>query len=312
MIPANVNQLKSQIAALEQLLETYENIVSEQTDKLYIEIRDRKRAEEDLKSAQGQLVQQEKMASIGLLAAGVAHEINNPMGFISSNLESMGKYFERLKEFITAQSQALDDIAPPHLADKMAETRKKLKIDHILYDSYNLLFESKEGAERVRAIVQGLTTFSGVNEAEYKHADINKCLESTISIAWNEIKYKATLDREYSELPLLQCFPQQLNQVFLNILINAAHAIENGGSIAVKTWLDCGDICVGISDTGCGIPKEIQNRIFDPFFTTKEVGKGTGLGLSISYDIIKKHGGTISVDSKIDVGTTFTIRLPLN
>ena len=279
---------------------------------LFVNALERKRAEEELKATQGQLMQQEKMASIGQLAAGVAHEINNPMGFISSNLVSMEKYLERLKEFIKTQSQALDAVASPQLTSEIAEARKKLKIDHVMSDAHNLLSESKDGAERVRIIVQNLKTFSRVNEAEYKYADINECLESSITIVWNELKYKAEIDREYGELPPVRCFPQQLNQVFLNILVNAAQAIEIHGNLTVKTWQDRGDICVAISDTGPGIPKKIQGRIFEPFFTTKEVGKGTGLGLSISYDIVKKHGGTIIVDSTMGVGTTFTIRLPLN
>jgi two-component system NtrC family sensor kinase len=194
---------------------------------------------------------------------------------------------------------------------ELVETRKKLKVDYVLGDIRSLLSESSEGAERVRAIVQNLKSFSRIDEAQSKEVDLNDCLESTISIAWNELKYKTTLIRDYGELPLVSCYPQQLNQVFLNLLVNAAHAIDKQGEITIKTWQDGDCVCVAVSDTGCGIPDEVRNRIFEPFFTTKEVGKGTGLGLSISYDIVKKHNGTIEVTSTSGQGTTFTVRLPI-
>jgi len=270
------------------------------------------KAYEELKTTHLQLLQQEKMASIGQLAAGVAHEINNPMGFISSNLGTMAKYSERLKGFIVTQDEALNSIGSPELTASLADARKRYKIDYLLEDIPKLIAESSDGAERVRTIVQNLKSFSRIDDAELKPVDINECLESTISIAWNELKYKVTLQKEYGELPLVSCYPQQLNQVFLNLLVNGAHAIEKQGEITVKTWLDGKHACVSISDTGCGIPEEIRSRIFEPFFTTKEVGKGTGLGLSISYEIIQRHNGTIEVASEVGKGTTFTVRLPVN
>jgi two-component system, NtrC family, sensor kinase len=163
----------------------------------------------------------------------------------------------------------------------------------------------------VRAIVQNLKSFSRVNDGQLSYVDLNDCLESTISIAWNELKYKATLHRDYGQLPQVKCLPQQLNQVFLNMLVNAAHAIDKQGEITVTTRLEGSRVSVAIKDTGCGIPEENRSRIFEPFFTTKEVGKGTGLGLSISYDIIKKHNGTIEVESGVGTGTTFIITLPV-
>ncbi|WP_243370986.1 PAS domain S-box protein [Geotalea sp. SG265] len=268
-------------------------------------------AYEDLKSTHKQLLQSEKMASIGQLAAGVAHEINNPIGFISSNLGTMGKYLERLQGFIAAQSAAINDTAPADVRAEISELSTKYKLDYILNDSRSLLSESMEGAERVKHIVQNLKSFSRIDDAEAKYADIHECLESTIMIAWNELKYKASLVRDYGELPLVKCFPQQLNQVFLNLLINAAHAIEQQGEIRIATWCENKTACIAISDTGCGIPPEVIGKIFDPFFTTKEVGKGTGLGLSISFDIINKHKGTIEVTSEPGRGTTFTTRIPV-
>jgi len=270
------------------------------------------KAYDELQTTQIKVFQQEKLASIGQLAAGVAHEINNPMGFISSNLTTLGKYFERTKEFVAILSTALIDRGNDAGHAGADEQRKRLKIDYIFNDSLQLIAESLDGAHRVRKIVQDLKSFSRVDDAEQKRADLKECLESTIGIAWNEIKYVATLTKDYGDIPPVLCYPQQLNQVFMNLLVNAAHAITGQGEIKVRTWLDGDEVCVSVSDTGCGISEENQKRIFEPFFTTKEVGKGTGLGLSISYDIIKNHQGDILVDSEIGAGTTFTVRIPIN
>ena len=189
--------------------------------------------------------------------------------------------------------------------------RQALKVDYSLEDAAQLLVESVDGVDRVRKIVQDLKSFSRVDEADYKMADVNACIESTVNIVWNELKYKATLSKEYGNLPPTRCFPQQLNQVFMNLLVNATQAIEKQGEITVKTWHENGSIVATVSDTGCGIAAQNLNRIFEPFFTTKEVGKGTGLGLSITYDIVKKHGGEISVQSEPGKGTTFTVRIPV-
>lgn len=270
------------------------------------------KAYSELKAVQSQLLQQEKMASIGQLAAGIAHEINNPIGFISSNLGSLGKYLVRLTEFIKAQSEALGQIYTSNPAvNKLEEKRKQLKLDYIIPDIESLIKESLDGADRVRKIVQDLKSFSRVEETEYKPADINAGLESTINIVWNELKYKATLKKEYGDIPLTRCNPGRLNQVFMNLLVNAAQAIEKQGEIRIKTWKDDGAILVSVSDTGCGIPGDKLTKIFEPFFTTKEAGRGTGLGLSIAYDIIKKHNGNITVDSEVGKGTTFTLRIPV-
>ncbi|MDR3579562.1 MAG: PAS domain S-box protein [Oryzomonas sp.] len=270
------------------------------------------KAYDELQTTQIKAFQQEKLASIGQLAAGVAHEINNPMGFISSNLTTLGKYFERTKEFVACLSTAFSDCSSDSGRAGADEQRKRLKIDYIFDDSPQLIAESLDGAQRVRKIVQDLKSFSRVDDAEQKRADLKECLESTIGIAWNEIKYVATLTKDYGDIPPVLCYPQQLNQVFMNLLVNAAHAITGRGEIRVRTWQDDDTVCVSVSDSGCGISEENQKRIFEPFFTTKEVGKGTGLGLSISYDIIKKHHGDILVDSEIGTGTTFTVRIPIN
>lgn len=267
----------------------------------------------ELKETHAKLLQQEKMASIGQLAAGVAHEINNPIGYVSSNLRTMEKYVGRLSDYIRMQ----DDVLASHLTGSQAcedlrEHRRRFKIDFIADDVVELLKESREGTERVHQIVQDLKCFSRIDEAEWKLADINECIESTLNVVGNELKYKAAVKKELGELPRVKCYPQRLNQVFMNLLVNAAHSIGKFGEISVRTWQEGKYACISVSDTGNGIPSEHLNRIFEPFFTTKEVGKGTGLGLSISYDIVKKHGGDIFVASEVGKGTTFVVKIPLS
>lgn len=305
-----------------EFIYTIGNHFNSMMDILESQHKELEKAYADLKAAQSQILQQEKMASIGQLAAGIAHEINNPMGFIISNLGSLSRYTDKLSEFLKIQAEAIEGLSShtkemggnsdeENILNKLKESRKSLKIDYILSDLNNLIRESLDGAERVKKIVQDLKSFSRVDEAEWKVADINAGIESTINIVWNEIKYKATVKKQYGDIPMTKCNPGQLNQVFMNILVNAAQAIEKHGEITIKTWHDNSYIYVSISDTGCGIPANIINRIFEPFFTTKEVGKGTGLGLSIAYDIVKKHNGDIIVESEFGKGTTFTVKIPI-
>ncbi len=269
--------------------------------------KDLEEAYEELKATQSQMLQQEKMASIGQLAAGVAHEINNPIGFITSNLTTLLKYIERLTEYCQALVQAAHVDSTP----QQRELRKKLKIDFIADDAKDLIHESLDGTDRVSKIVQGLKNFSRIDEAEHADTDINQCMESTINIVWNELKYKATINKEYGDLPHIKCYPHQLNQVFMNLLMNAAQSIADRGEIEIKTWQQSEGVYISVSDTGAGIAPENMSKLFNPFFTTKEVGAGTGLGLSISYDIIKKHNGEITVQSEEGKGSTFTIRIPV-
>ncbi len=271
------------------------------------ELRD---AYEELKITQSNLLQREKMASVGQLAAGVAHEINNPVGFIRSNLGSMQKYVKKLKEFIQVQSEALEGLpSDRHAAVK--DCAKALKLDYVYQDIDSLLSESLEGTDRIKNIVSDLKNFSRVDTAESGMADIHAGIESTLTIVWNELKYKATVTKEYGDIPPTTCNIGKLNQVFMSLLINAAQAIDEKGVIGIRTWQENGSIYVTISDTGCGIPAEKISRIFDPFFTTKEVGQGTGLGLSIAYDIVKKSGGDIRVESEPGKGSAFTISIPI-
>jgi len=269
----------------------------------------------DLKAVQSQILQQEKMASLGQLAAGVAHEINNPIGFITSNMNTLKKYFDKILEFMDIQTKTLEEYtsrsAEADILKQIGERKRSLKIDYITGDIGSLIVESLDGADRVAKIVQDLKNFSRADDAEYKIADINAGMERTINIVWNELKYKATLRKEFGDIPPTRCSMGQLSQVFMNMLVNAAHSIPTQGTITVKTWSANDTIYVSITDTGTGIPADTLDKIFDPFFTTKEVGRGTGLGLSIAYEIIKKHKGEIRVDSEVDKGTTFTISIPI-
>lgn len=294
------------------------------------EIAERKLAEErlekaytELKNAQEKIIQQEKMASIGQLAAGVAHEINNPMGFIISNLSSLKGYTGKIATFLKVQDETVIELKgvcdgeqgvdekKAVLFQRLQDMKRSQKIDYIMGDTEDLIKETQEGANRVKNIVQDLKGFTRMTVDDSMAADINAGLESTINIIWNELKYKTTLVKDFADLPLVTCNPGQMNQVFMNILLNAVQAIDTQGEIRIKTWSEKNNILVSISDTGCGMPHEVVNRIFEPFFTTKEVGKGTGLGLSISYEIIKNHGGDIKVDSKMGEGTTFTVKIPV-
>jgi len=264
----------------------------------------------DLKDYQARILQQEKLAAIGQLAAGVAHEINNPVGFITSNLHSLRKYLDKLTEYIGVQDELIGHYDNPAAQERLRAAKKALKIDFVLEDIEHLLGESIDGAQRVNRIVQGLKSFSRVSDNEVKAIDLEQCLENTLNLVWNEIKFKAKMVRDYQPLPLVPCCEQQMAQVFMNLLVNAAQAIEQQGCITLSTRYEHGWVSVAISDTGGGIAPEHLDRLFEPFFTTKEVGQGTGLGLAIVHDIIQKHGGDIKVGSTPGRGTCFTLRLP--
>ena len=269
-------------------------------------------AQARIEDIQRQLLQADRMASIGQLAAGVAHEINNPIGYIQSNLGTLREYVQSMLRLIEAQDAALLRVERPELTRPIEDIREQIDFDFLAKDLPTLLTESQEGIARVRKIIQDLRDFSRAGHSEsWTLADIHAGLDSTINIVWNDLKYKVDLLKRYGELPPVECLPSQLNQVFLNILVNAGHAIEQRGQITITTRAEGEHVFVEISDTGKGIAQEHLARVFEPFFTTKPIGKGTGLGLSISYGIIQKHNGTIDVRSEVGVGTTFLIKLPL-
>jgi len=267
---------------------------------------------ETLRRTQDQLVQSEKMASIGQLAAGVAHEINNPIGYLHSNLGTLGQYVRDLLIVVSAYEAALPTVADPVLREAIESARRETDFDFLLEDMPKVLEESREGIQRVRKIVKDLKDFAHAGDSEdWQWVDIRRGLDSAINIAWNELKYKAEIHRDYVDVPEVHCLPGQLGQVFMNLLVNAAHAIERDGRVEVRVWHDQVRVWVEIADNGCGMPPQVMERIFEPFFTTKPVGKGTGLGLSISYGIVKKHGGSIEVFSEPGEGTRFRIGLPV-
>ncbi|PHV11702.1 hypothetical protein CSQ89_09645 [Chitinimonas sp. BJB300] len=271
------------------------------------------RVQHSLQDVKQQLVQTEKMASIGQLAAGIAHEINNPIGFVYSNIGSLERYLSSVFQMLDTYEQISATMADEHQLAQLASLRKELDIEFLKEDIPNLITESKDGISRVKNIVQDLKDFSHVDDSlDFKLADLHKGIDSTLNIVSNEIKYKAEIIKEYGVLPEVECVAAHLNQVFMNLAINAAHAIgETRGKITIRTGRSKDKVWITFSDTGCGIPNDIRSKVFDPFFTTKPIGKGTGLGLSLSYGIIQKHHGTIEIESEVGKGTTFHISLPI-
>jgi signal transduction histidine kinase len=267
-----------------------------------------------LEEANNQLLQSEKMASIGQLAAGIAHELNNPIGFVHSNLGTLDGYLHDLITIIDAYDEATlaQGDGCPHLRP-IQQLREERDFEFVREDIFKLLSESKDGLGRVRKIVQDLKTFARVGEQEWQEADLHQGIDSTLNIVWNELKYKCQVVKEYGDIPLVYCLISQLNQVFMNLLVNAGHAIEQKGTITIRTWREGEDkVCIEIADTGKGIPPANLNRIFEPFFTTKPIGKGTGLGLSVSYNIVQRHQGDITVESETGKGTRFRVILPIH
>jgi two-component system NtrC family sensor kinase len=266
-----------------------------------------------LQVAQEQLLQSEKLASIGQLAAGVAHEINNPVGYVFSNFGTLERYLEDLFRMLGAYERAEAQLAGTQTGAELAALRQQIDLEYLKEDVPTLMSESKEGITRVRKIVQDLKDFSHVDtRQEWEWVDLHKGIDSTLNIVNNEIKYKAEVVKAYGTLPEVQCLPSELNQVFMNLLVNAAHAVDKErGTITIRTGCEGGEAWVEVQDDGCGIAKDNLSRIFDPFFTTKPVGKGTGLGLSLSYGIVQKHGGRIAVDSEPGRGTCFRVTVPV-
>ena len=265
-----------------------------------------------LEEAHNQLLQSEKLASIGQLAAGVAHEINNPIGFVNSNLGTLKNYVDDLLQIIGLYESGRHLLAAdPALQGRIEAACGKADLDFLRDDIATLIAESIEGTARVRRIVQDLRDFSRVDSVEWQWADLHAGLESTLNVVMSEIRYKADVVRQFGTLPKVECMPAQLNQVFMNILVNATQSIAGHGTITLRSGCLGDQVWISIADTGKGIPPELMNRIFDPFFTTKPVGKGTGLGLSVSYGIVEKHGGRIEVESPPGQGATFTVWLPV-
>jgi PAS domain S-box-containing protein len=275
----------------------------------------RKQAEQERDQMSSQLLQGQKLQAIGQLAAGIAHEINNPVGFILSNLTTLLEYSRGLSRLLRAALSLAEQAgAGKDCLLELAEfnrIRREIDAEFIAGDLEPALEQSRQGAERIRDIVKNLKEFTHADVGDVKAVDLASCLEGALRLCWNEIKYKATVQKDYAGIPPVRGVPLRLEQVFMNLFVNAAQAIEKKGEIRISIRREGEQAVVRVRDTGCGIPPENLKRLFEPFFTTKPVGKGTGLGLHVAYKIIQAHQGRIDVASEPGTGTEFTVRLPL-
>jgi len=273
---------------------------------------------EDLKQAQSQLVDSEKMASLGQLTAGIAHEINNPINFVTSNVAPLKRDVSLLFSIIEKLEEiGLSEVAKQIKESQINDYKDEVEFDYLKIEIAHLLKGIAEGSSRTAEIVKGLRIFSRVDEDDLKKADINEGLESTLIIVNNLLNNKITVTKEYGNLPLIECYPGKLNQVFLNIITNAIHAIEkehgddSTGELKITTYVDEENVYIKLKDNGTGMDENTKKKIFEPFFTTKDVGEGTGLGMSIAYNTIKKHNGQIILNSTLGEGTEFVLELPV-
>ncbi|MFP3369414.1 ATP-binding protein [Pseudomonas sp. SIMBA_068] len=296
-----------QMHQLEQRVERRTHELKQASDALQQEIDERKQLE-------SQLVQSEKLASLGQMAAGVAHEINNPIGYVSSNLGTLEGYFQQLTTMLDAYREAEQLLGESETTMALQRLREHTELEFLREDIPILIEESKDGIGRVAQIVKDLKDFSRADSTQqWQWANVQQGIDSTLNIVASELKFKADVVKRYQPLPEIECLPSQINQVILNLVINAAQAMgPERGTITLCTAQHDNWVCIEVTDTGAGIAPENVQKIFDPFFTTKPVGQGTGLGLSLSYGIVKKHGGEITVSSQVGVGTTFRVQLPIS
>jgi two-component system NtrC family sensor kinase len=299
-------QAAAQLSQLEEAVLERTGEITRTNEALQAQIVERKQLE-------SQLVQSEKLASIGQLAAGVAHEINNPIGYIFSNFGTLEGYIAQLFSMLVAYENAEASVSAPDVAAALRMLRQEIELEFLKEDIPVLMRESKQGIARVRQIVQDLKDFSHVDSTQdFQWANLHQGIDSTLNVVASEIKYKADVVKEYGDIPDIECLPSQINQVVMNLVVNAAHAMgEQRGRITIRTGAEAEQVWLEVADTGSGMPPETLKRIFEPFFTTKPVGKGTGLGLSLSYGIVQKHQGRIEVSSVVGQGTTFRMMLPM-
>lgn len=311
----------SQAEVLRSLQEN-ERIVREQNVVLETKVNERthelNESLQDLKQAQSQLVESEKMASLGQLTAGIAHEINNPINFVTSNINPLKRDVEMILDVMaTIESVNQSDAPDEEKQQKIADYKEEIDFDYLVLEIRHLIKGIHEGASRTAEIVKGLKIFSRLDEDDLKKADINEGMESTLIIANNLLNGNIKVITEYGGLPLVECYAGKLNQVFLNILSNAIYAVNKkfgntpGGEIKINTTSDGDNVVITITDNGTGMTEEARKKIFEPFYTTKEVGEGTGLGMSIAYNTIKKHNGQILLNSVVGEGTEFVLKIPI-
>ena len=298
---------------VERALERRSLLLSARQYKRDLELRNNElvRGKAQLQRLQAQIVHSEKMASLGQLAAGIAHELNNPVGFVYGNMDILNQCIGDLIKLLNYYDEAN---LPEDIAAGAALIKERIDYQESLEDLNSIICDCRDGAERIRNIVQNLRTFSRLDEAELKKTDIHEGIDSTIRLLSRYFSAdNITLVRDYGKLPMIEAFAGQLNQVWMNLLVNAAQAVgSGGGEVRIATRDDGEFVSIAVSDTGGGIAPENLNRIFDPFYTTKPVGEGTGLGLSISFGIVQRHGGKIAVKTAVNQGTTFTVTLPVN
>jgi signal transduction histidine kinase len=271
-----------------------------------------------LKSSQLALVQSEKMASLGQMVAGIAHEINTPLGYVQNNVAVGQELFLQVQSMIAGYESLVDNLTDEKASEdqlaaqmrQVAQMRNDVNAQEMLGEMQGLMADSLYGIGQISELVHNLKDFSRMDAAAKDAVSLNDCIESALKIGHNVLKNKVEVIKELGELPKLTCAPSQLNQVFLNLFTNAAQAMEKQGKLLIKTWAINNAVHVSVADNGKGIPQENLARIFDPFFTTKPVGEGTGLGLAITHQIIQQHGGEIRVDSRVGAGTCFHIKLP--
>ncbi len=291
---------------MEEKLKSYNEHLESEVKKRTSEISE---LYEELVKSQEQLIQSEKLASIGQLAAGIAHEINNPLGFVHSNIGNLQKFTNKILGLL--ENYELFDL-PEKIRSEVERQKEQINYDYIKERLKKIIERSKHGIDRMKEIVQGLKTFSRVDASELNELNINNALDISLSLMANEYKNRIEIVRNYGDIPEVSCYCGKINQVLINLLINACQAIKGSGEIRIDTSAEGHMVSIEISDTGVGIPEEILDKIFDPFFTTKPVGTGTGLGLSISRNIIKQHKGELSVQSEEGKGSRFIIRLPVD
>nr|WP_315492363.1 ATP-binding protein [uncultured Pseudomonas sp.] len=290
-----------------------EQLVEQRTEALTLASQALQQEIDERKQLQSQLIQSEKLASLGQMAAGVAHEINNPVGFVTSNLGTLESDFKQLQRMLDAYQQAEVALAPGDCLEQLSALRNELDLDFLKEDIPILIRESKDGIGRVTQIVKDLKNFSRVdNDEQWQWANLQQGIDSTLNIVASELKHKADVIKHYQPLPEIECLASQINQVVMNLVINAAQAMgPERGTITLSNGVEGDRVWLEVADNGCGIAPHSLQKIFDPFFTTKPVGEGTGLGLSLSYGIVKKHHGDISVSSEVGRGTTFRVVLPI-
>lgn len=292
-----------------------EQVVEDTTRELYLKNQKLEESLKQLKDQQRVLVQNEKLAMLGTLAAGIAHEINNPMAFVHANLESLADYLEPYQELVEKQARALDLPADQQAAAKEAIAKhiKSADLEFFQQELPDLMADTREGLERVREIVGNLRTFARTHTQERRSADLVAGIQSTLKLLNSQFRTDVIIQQSLQPLPMVNCNLSELNQVFLNLLVNAGHAVEarKGATISIATRATKKQVYIEIADNGCGMSEAVKEQIFVPFFTTKPVGKGTGMGMSIAYGIIADHGGEIEVESEEGVGTKFTITLPI-